>query len=459
MAIYQGKVIMGRAGFIYQLYRGTGQEWIRTTEGVSQRIYSLTFYSVVDAGGQLADKLIPLRARIKDLPSGVGVTKTASGRGREFWRVRLGKRFTGGPVVKKDFSNLADARAWIFGEGQSERAKPGHVLELKSKAGLSAFELSPAEIAEAAAAMKSCKEAGISLSEAVRFAIKHSRPPGGSKSLKEAIDALIRSKTEAGRSARHLRGLRWNLEKFAETQGKEKSVHEVQRHRFGILVKRAVLQPQDSRKLPPRSWNLVQFRGRPPLDGRESLRLYREAVGVGPRGVRLKPEEASKLLAACPDAFLPGVCLKLFAGLRTSELLSLDWSEVSASEVVVRGAKAKTRQRRIVAHFRESGSLVATSSQALRARRPIFAKCVASLAGSYRGICRFDASAQRPSAQLRQLSLRAAPKRKPHRRRDGKFSCDDLPALSGGRYTGGRGEILVSCPLAQIQRDRLRCLK
>ena len=63
----------------------------------------------------------------------------------------------------------------------------------------------------------------------------------------------------------------------------------------------------------------------------------------------LKPEEASRLLAACPDAFLPGVCLKLFAGLRTSELLSLDWSEVSASEIVVRGAKAKTRQRRIVA--------------------------------------------------------------------------------------------------------------
>jgi integrase len=70
----------------------------------------------------------------------------------------------------------------------------------------------------------------------------------------------------------------------------------------------------------------------------------------------LKPEEASKLLAACPDAFLPGVCLKLFAGLRTSELLSLDWSEVSASEIVIRGAKAKTRQRRIVAI---SGNLAA----------------------------------------------------------------------------------------------------
>ncbi len=277
------------------------------------------------------------------------MTKSASGRGREFWRVRLGKRFTGGPVVKKDFSNLGAARAWIFGEGQNERAQPGHVLHLKSKAGLSAFELSPAEIAEAAAAIKTCKDAGISLSEAVRFAIKHSRPPGGSKGLQEAIDALIRTKAEAGRSPRHLRGLRWNLEKFAQAQGSDKSVHEVQRHDveswlntqpfslktranylrdLGILFNFAVA----------RRWmaeNPCAFIEKPSELDRE--------VSV------LKPEEASKLLAACPDAFLPGVCLKLFAGLRTSELLSLDWSEVSASEIVVRGAKAKTRQRRIAA--------------------------------------------------------------------------------------------------------------
>ena len=74
--------------------------------------------------------------------------------------------------------------------------------------------------------MKSCKEAGISFSEAVRFAIKHARAPGGGqKSVQEAIDALIRTKSEAGRSARHLRRLRWNLEKFVEgaRQGQERS--------------------------------------------------------------------------------------------------------------------------------------------------------------------------------------------------------------------------------------------
>ncbi len=144
-----------------------------------------------------------------------GASRAFKSRGQEW--------FTGGPVVKKDFSNLADARAWIFGKAQEERGKPGSVLELKSKAGLSAFELSAAEIAEAAAAIKTCKDAGISLSEAVRFAIKHSRPPGGSKRLQEAIDALVRAKAEAGRSPRHLRGLRWSLEKFAAAHGKEKS--------------------------------------------------------------------------------------------------------------------------------------------------------------------------------------------------------------------------------------------
>jgi hypothetical protein len=36
-------------------FKGFGQEWIRTTEGVSQRIYSLTFYSVIDDCGQFVD--------------------------------------------------------------------------------------------------------------------------------------------------------------------------------------------------------------------------------------------------------------------------------------------------------------------------------------------------------------------------------------------------------------------
>ena len=172
----------------------------------------------------------------------------------------------------------------------------------------------------------------------------------------------------------------------------------------------------------------------------------------------LKPEEASKLLAACPELFFPGVCLKLFGGLRTSELLSLDWSEVSASEIVIRGARAKTRQKRIVA-ISENLAAWLHPIRKPRASRSVFAERMASVTRSHRGICRPDASAQRPSAQLRQLSLRSASKRKPHGRRNGKFPCNDLPTLSSSRHTGRRRAILVSCPLTQIQCSRLRRLK
>jgi len=148
--------------------------------------------------------------------------------------------------------------------------------------------------------------------------------------------------------------------------------------------------------------------------------------------VVLRPDEASKLLAACPAAFLPGVCLKLFAGLRTSELLSVDWSGLAYCHPRSKGEDAPEKDS---SYFGESRSLVATPSQALRASRSVLTECVASLARNYRGICRPDAFAQRPSAQLRKLSLRAAPKRKSDRRRDGKFPCDGLPALQGDRHT------------------------
>ena len=86
---------------------------------------SHTVYSVIEFGGQLADKFHHDEGEDSGPRSGVGITKTVSGRGREFWRARLGKRFTGGHVVKRDFSTLTDARKWIFGEAQEKKANPG----------------------------------------------------------------------------------------------------------------------------------------------------------------------------------------------------------------------------------------------------------------------------------------------------------------------------------------------
>src|SRR5579864_9153437 len=100
------------------------------------------------------------KATIANLPSGVSAFRTVNGAGTEFWRVRLGKRFTGGMAIKKDFSSLSDARDWFFGEAQARKASPGSALELKQKAGASAFALTPGQIAEAAAAIRTLDSLG-----------------------------------------------------------------------------------------------------------------------------------------------------------------------------------------------------------------------------------------------------------------------------------------------------------
>jgi len=53
-----------------------------------------------------------LDSQIANLASGIGVVKVSNGR-KEFWRVRLGRRFTGGEVQTKHF-NLRNSFATSF---------------------------------------------------------------------------------------------------------------------------------------------------------------------------------------------------------------------------------------------------------------------------------------------------------------------------------------------------------
>jgi integrase len=249
-------------------------------------------------------------------------------------------------VVLRDFVKLEDARIWIFGDAQNEKANPGPVIALKQKAGAAAFDLSPSQIAEAAAAIRELGETG-SLTEAVRFYLKHAKPQGGTRSIPEAISELINAKAKAGRSERHLKGLRWNLEKFGADFPKL-NMNQIRRHhaehwldRQHFSLKTRANYIRDLNIL----FNFAHSRRWVAENPCASIEKPSTADG---EVIALTSEECAKLLLACPEPFLPGVCIKLFAGLRTSELLALDWSQVSETEIIVRGLKAKTRQRRVV---------------------------------------------------------------------------------------------------------------
>ena len=123
------------------------------------------------------------RAKIANLASGIGVVKVSNGH-KKFWRVRLGRRFTGGEVQTKHFTNLDDARKWIFGDALKHKAALAPMVELKQSFGAAAFALTPAQISEAHACFR--KLDGLaSLTEAVSYFLKHANPAGGKRTVEE----------------------------------------------------------------------------------------------------------------------------------------------------------------------------------------------------------------------------------------------------------------------------------
>jgi hypothetical protein len=92
------------------------------------------------------------------------------------------------------FPTLDKARKWIFGDAYKQKAAAGSLLELKARAGTAIFELSSVQVNEAINAFKRLGEVNMSLTEAVDFAIKNSRPDAGVISLEEAIEKALETK-------------------------------------------------------------------------------------------------------------------------------------------------------------------------------------------------------------------------------------------------------------------------
>jgi integrase len=292
-----------------------------------------------------------MKAKIRDLPAGVGIGKAVNGRGREYWRVRLGKRFTGGQVILKDFSKLSEAREWIFGEAQQEKASPGAVLELKQSSGAAAFSITPAQISEAAACFRRL-EGLASLNTAVSYFLKHANPAGGKRTLAEVAKEFLKSREAMGVRSRTLTQYESYLRTIDERFG-PLAIHEVRRAEIEDWLSESEWSKRTRNNYISTLSTLFLFaRGRDYCAENPAEKVPRAILDDTPPGILTLKETAALLeIAREKDPeMLAYVGIGLFAGLRRSELCALEWSEIDrkARTIEVKGVKAKTRQRRIV---------------------------------------------------------------------------------------------------------------
>ena len=191
---------------------------------------------------------------------------------------------------------------------------------------------------------------GANLTEVIKDALARLEARSASVTLAHAIDTLLDKRKAEGKALRTIADLEWRLSKFKEHVGENVPISEIGAAEIDAWL------TEMSGTLSPQS--VLNFR-------RVTHSLFTEAVW---RGWTLKnpvtnatrpkvphtdvtiytPEEAAKLLQACPERLAPLVALGLFAGLRTAEIMHLDWSQIDMDGKSIRLVRTKTGRPRIV---------------------------------------------------------------------------------------------------------------
>lgn len=256
--------------------------------------------------------------------------------GKKAYLVDLGK--LNGKRVRYSFSTKDEADTCA----QQERIK-------RTNEGMAAFSL-PANVrAEAAKCQEKLSPHGVSLTAVTDYYLKHVIAFQTAPKVSDAINVLVKSKT-GKRRERTVEDLTNRLERFSKAFGARQlsaiTSEELEEwlidpsHSPRTIINYATKISQLYNFAIKKGWaeiNIVNNISRPDADDKEA-----EIFTV---------KQAKSLLEHAGEfKLLPYVAFGLFAGLRSAELLRLDWSAVKYSEraIIVGAEVAKKRSRRVV---------------------------------------------------------------------------------------------------------------
>lgn len=190
---------------------------------------------------------------------------------------------------------------------------------------------------------------GVSLRECVDFFLK--RHPSGlpRKTVREVLDELLATKTNAGKSDIYVKELRRRLGRFADAF--QVPIAIVTGAQIEELLRKrghAARTQNNERRLIVMLFKYAVKRGYLPKD-HDELSGVERADDSGTDIEVFTPAELRKLLELARPEMVPYLAIAAFAGLRAAEIDRLDWSEVNLAErfIEIKASKAKTASRRL----------------------------------------------------------------------------------------------------------------
>ena len=245
-------------------------------------------------------------------------------------------------------------RKRLFFETEAKAEEELRNLQIKARRqGQAGLDMSDSLRAMAVDCARRLKAHGKTILDATGFYLNHL---AASKSARigKLVEDYVRSQERSKLSARHLTDIRSRLGRFQEAFGtrpvRTLAATEIEEWLYGMHNGGDGLEPQ----------TLVNWRAA--LHAffgwllRQKLIDFNPIEAIAkPKVVRIPPAiwtpgDLAKLLKAASADLVPIIALGAFAGLRTAELLRLNWDEISLERglIELRADKAKSARRRLV---------------------------------------------------------------------------------------------------------------
>ena len=267
--------------------------------------------------------------------------------------------YSSGKRRLKTFTDLAEARR-----------QAGFVATKMQAGEVDALRISPADRASYSRAVEALRPTGAALEIAATVYAEAVKILGGDRIIEAAKDyskrhpanlprrtvgevaeELLAAKVAAGASHRYVQDLRYRFKALSEAFNCQVTV--LRGDQLQDWIDGQKLSQQSRKNFATVLGLFVKFairRGYLPKGFDELGRMEKVRVRrTNPIEV-FTPEEIAKLLASAPSRYLPALAIGAFAGLRTSEVEQLDWSNVHLAErfIEISAKMAKTASRRIV---------------------------------------------------------------------------------------------------------------
>ena len=291
-------------------------------------------------------------------------------------RIYHGKRSKKGGGTRATYQvadyTSGERRLQFFSDHANAKAEATRIAGLISDGMTTAAQLNNAEAASYGAAVQTLRAAGIEtklelvasihatavkilggdrIIEACRDWARRNPVERPIRTVRAVADEMIERQTKQKKSHRYLGDLRYQLNKICERF--VMNIGEVTQNDLQAWFDSMSCAPRSIRNARSTATALFRFaearqyivKGENPALGTQQI----EAAGDADIEV-YTPDEVARLLAAAPETIRPLIAIQAFTGIRTAELMRMEWSafKLERGHVEIKAGNAKTASRRII---------------------------------------------------------------------------------------------------------------